>query len=375
MLVFQLATGLIWFFVVVRFLVPLAWGAGPTLLMSLLLLAASQHHFLVRRWRKAQAAPEVPRPAGVLVNVLFGLLLLLAVFQAALDLLLLAVWLGGFSLTPPSAIRYGGGALALSLALLGVYQATRLPRVREIEIAIADLPIEFDGYRLLQLTDLHLSRLFPRSWAQGVVARANKQRADLIVLTGDLIDGSLAARNDDVEPLADLKAHDGVFVAVGNHEYYFGYEGWVHRYQQLGMVPLTNRHTLLERGGVHLVLAGVTDSAAGRFQLPRPDLREALAGAPPGAPVVLLAHQPRLASQAAQAGVALQLAGHTHGGMVLGLDRLVARFNHGYVSGLYRVEKMQLYVSNGTALWNGFALRLGVPPELTVITLRVAPGG
>lgn len=136
------------------------------------------------------------------------------------------------------------------------------------------------------------------------------------------------------------------------------------------MQRLCNSHALLSRGASHLVLAGLTDSASARFSLPRPDLRQALHGIPGDAPIILLAHQPKEASAAAKAGVALQLSGHTHGGMILGLDRLVARFNKGFVSGLYRVGEMQLYVTNGTALWNGFALRIGVPSELTVITLR-----
>jgi predicted MPP superfamily phosphohydrolase len=370
MLIFQLTTGLLWLFVVVRFLLPLRLAPGPTAVAALLLLLASQHHFLIRRLRGAAFAAEMPRPLGMLLNALFGTLLLLAVFQAALDLLTLAGFLlGGSLLAPPLGLRYLLGGAAVLLGMAGVWQATRVPGVKQVEIALPGLDPAFDGYRLLQLTDLHLSRMFPRSWAEGVVARANAQQADLIVLTGDLVDGSLAVREQDVAPLAGLRARDGVFLAPGNHEYYFGYEGWLGRYQQLGLQPLPNRHVLLQRGAGTLVLAGVTDSAANRFQLPPPDLGQALAGAPE-VPVVLLAHQPKVAEQAAQAGVSLQLSGHTHGGMVLGLHRLVARFNRGFVSGLYRVGGMQLYVSNGTALWNGFALRLGVPPEMTVITLR-----
>jgi predicted MPP superfamily phosphohydrolase len=104
--------------------------------------------------------------------------------------------------------------------------------------------------------------------------------------------------------------------------------------------------------------------------MPNPDLAAALRDAPAEAPVILLDHQPRMAAETAKRGIALQLSGHTHGGMVLGLDRLVARANGGFVSGHYHVGGMQLYVNNGTALWPGFALRLGRPSELTVFTLR-----
>src|SRR5690606_33040934 len=132
---------------------------------------------------------------------------------------------------PAPIVRYVLGAGALLLAVAGVQQATRVPGVKQVEVVLPGLDPAFDGYRLVQLTDLHLSRMFPRSWAQGVVARANAQQADLIVLTGDLVDGSLAAREHDVAPLGDLRSVDGVFVIPGNHEYYFGYEGWLGHYQ------------------------------------------------------------------------------------------------------------------------------------------------
>jgi predicted MPP superfamily phosphohydrolase len=369
--VFHLLSLLLWLFVVLRFLIPLSWNPAATLFFALVMLVGSQHHYLSRRLFGSTFSPEMPRPLGIVANVLFGTLLLIATFQAALDILVLvSSLLTGSELAPPILARYLVGISALALSMLGVSQAVRVPPVKELEIGIPNLPAQFDGYRMIQLTDLHLSRLFSAPWAKEVVARANLQDVDLIVVTGDLMDGTLEARKDDVEPLGTLQAKDGVFVIPGNHEYYFGYEGWMSKYQQLGMTRLANSHVLLSRGSSTVVLAGITDSASGRFGLPKPDVRRALMGAPSGAPVILLAHQPKGAPEAAEAGVALQLSGHTHGGMVLGLDRLVARFNNGFVSGFYDVGGMQLYVNNGTALWNGFALRIGVPSELTVITLR-----
>lgn len=141
----------------------------------------------------------------------------------------------------------------------------------------------------------------------------------------------------------------------------------------MGLNILANAHTVLRRDGGALILAGVTDRSAPASGHPGPDLDAALAGAPGNAPIVLLDHQPGDAARAAARGVALQLSGHTHGGMIVGLDRLVARGNNGFVSGAYRVGGMVLYVNNGTGLWPGFALRLGRPSELTRITLRRAP--
>jgi predicted MPP superfamily phosphohydrolase len=140
----------------------------------------------------------------------------------------------------------------------------------------------------------------------------------------------------------------------------------------LGLLSLENRHIVLDRNGSKLVLAGITDRASRRTGHPVRDLAAVLEGAPEGVIVILLDHQPSDAWHAAKLGVALQLSGHTHGGLILGIDRLAARANAGYVSGRYDVDGMTLYVNNGTALWPGFALRLGRPSELTRITLRQA---
>ncbi|WP_414058411.1 metallophosphoesterase [Pseudomonas sp. HR96] len=276
----------------------------------------------------------------------------------------------------PASLRYGLAGLALVLAGIGVQQAARVPPVKDIEVRIRDLPEQFEGYTLLQLTDMHISRLFDEAWARTLVQRSNALGVDLILITGDLIDGPLSARVRDVAPLRELHAADGVYVIPGNHEYFFDNEQWMRHFVTLGMRRLDNSHALVERAGAQLVIAGVTDLSAPRAGLPGPDLHKALAGVPAGAPIILLDHQPRNARQAAAQGVALQLSGHTHGGMIRPLAPIIARANEGFVAGFYRVGGMQLYVNNGTALWPGFALRLGVPSELTRITLRraVEPG-
>lgn len=262
--------------------------------------------------------------------------------------------------------------MAAISAAIGVHQAMRIPPLKDIEVGIRGLPRQFDGYTILQLTDLHISRLFPVSWARTVVERSNKLGVDLIAITGDLIDGTLDARRNDIEPLRDLKAADGVYVISGNHEYIFGYSMWMAHFAALGLLSLENRHIVLDRDGSKLVFAGITDRASRGIEHPARDLAAVLEGAPKGVPVILLDHQPSDARHAANLGVALQLSGHTHGGLILGIDRLAARANAGFVSGRYDVDGMTLYVNNGTALWPGFALRLGRPSELTRITLRQA---
>jgi predicted MPP superfamily phosphohydrolase len=369
----QLIFGLAYLLILTRFVWPLQLPLSIKILVAALALVALQFH----RWSKLSSgsvfSPEFPRPVVVLFNWAFGAIVLLALLQLALDVgLLVGLPIHGGIVSAPDGVRYGLAAVATVAAAVGVHQAMRIPPLKDIEVGIHGLPRQFDGYTILQLTDLHISRLFPASWARAVVERSNKLGVDLIAITGDLIDGTLDARRADIEPLRDLKATDGVYVISGNHEYIFGYSTWMAHFAELGLLSLENRYIVLDRGGSKLVLAGITDRASRRRGHTVRDLAAVLEGAPKGAPVILLDHQPSDARNAAKLGVALQLSGHTHGGLILGIDQLAARANAGYVSGRYDVDGMTLYVNNGTALWPGFALRLGRPSELTRITLRQA---
>nr|WP_228748168.1 metallophosphoesterase [Bradyrhizobium sp. BR 10289] len=359
--------------ILTRFLWPIDLPLWVKIAAAVLVLVALQFH----RWSKLSSgslfSPEFPRPVVALFNWAFGAIVLLALLLLALDAgLLLAIPFKGGIVSAPDEVRYALAALAAVLAAIGVQQAMRIPPLKDVEIGIHGLPPQFDGYAILQLTDLHISRLFPASWARTVVARSNKLGVDLIAITGDLIDGTLDARRADIEPLRDLKATDGVYVISGNHEYIFGYDGWMAHFAALGLLSLENRHVVLDRNGGKLVIAGITDRAGRHRGHQVRDLPAVLDAAPKGAPVILLDHQPSDARHAAKLGVALQLSGHTHGGLIVGVDRLAAPANAGYVSGRYDVGGMTLYVNNGTALWPGFALRLGRPSELTRITLRQA---
>ncbi len=367
----HLIFGLPALYVVARVIWPLPLPLALKLGAALALLAASQFHLWSRLSSGSVFAPEFPRALVILFNGALGATVLLAYMQLALDLVAWASRVlpgGGWSVS--TAWRCAAALVALPVAVIAVGQAVRVPPPKDVVVAIPGLPPGFDGYTILHLTDLHISRLFPAAWARAVVERANALGTDLIVVTGDFIDGSVSARRDDVAPLRALRAPDGVWAVPGNHEYFFDYDAWMAHIAGLGIRIFANTHTVLTRQGDALVLAGVTDRSAPNTGHPGPDLDAALAGAPAGAPIVLLDHQPADAMRAAERGVGLQLSGHTHGGMIRGLDRLVARLNGGFVSGVYRVGAMTLYVSNGTGLWPGFALRLGHPSELTRITLR-----
>ncbi|MCQ9156808.1 metallophosphoesterase [Acidomonas methanolica] len=363
--------GLLLSIVILNWLWPLPLPITVKLLVSVFVIVASQYQFWSRLSSGSVFAPEFPRPLIILVNWAIGTILFLTLLQLALDLGALIVALVAWQpIRIGTDARVAVGGLAGLLAAIGVANALRVPLVRDVTVAIRGLSPQFDGYRLLQLSDLHITRLFSARWVARVVERANAASADLIVVTGDFIDGSVEMRRADVAPLAALHAPDGLLAAPGNHEYFFDYAAWMRHLSVLGFDMLENHHKVITRETAHLVIAGVTDRSAFRYGEMEPDIDIALAGAPTHAPVVLLDHQPGDARTAAVRGVALQLSGHTHGGMIRGLDRLVARGNNGFVSGRYQVGGMTLYVSNGTGLWPGFALRLGVPAEITRFHLR-----
>ena len=260
--------------------------------------------------------------------------------------------------------------LSLVLTCWGTWEAVRVPDVKHRDAVIAGLAPEFEGTKVAVLVDLHASALNRRPLFEAIVDRTMAEKPDLILMPGDFVDGRVQKRAHDLEPLSRLSAPLGVFASSGNHEYYSGYDTWVTQLKQFGLTWLENEHRVLERGAGKLVVAGVPDQQGGRFGLAAPDPQKALAGAPAGVPVILLAHRPEAAKENARTGVALQVSGHTHGGMMPGLNLLVARFNKGYVRGWYDVDGMKLFNSPGTSLWNGFPLRLFDPAEITIITLR-----
>ncbi|MDG6094302.1 metallophosphoesterase [Acetobacter sp. AN02] len=353
-------------FLILDWLLPLSFPMAVALPAAVVMLAASQYYFWSRLSSGSMLNPELPRLLIIFFNWALGWIFTLTLLQICLDIAVLPVALAEWRpVFIPSVLREAAGLLAGLIAAVSVRSAIRVPPVRDVSITIPGLDLAFDGYRLIQLTDLHLSRLFTASWARKVVERTNAAGADLIVITGDFIDGPVSARAEAVAPLKNLTAPDGVLAIPGNHEYLSGYGSWIQHLSGLGLHLLLNAHETITRGEARLVIAGVTDLSAARHHEAPPDLAAALAGRPDNAAVVLLDHQPRNARAAPAYGVALQLSGHTHGGMVRGLDRIVARANNGFVSGRYSIGDMTLYVSNGTGLWPGFALRLGVPSEIT----------
>ena len=257
------------------------------------------------------------------------------------------------------------------LIVYGIYSARRRPRVVTVEIPIADLPADLEGFRIAQISDLHVGPTIKRDFVQRTVNQVNGLSADMIVFTGDLADGSVSALRNEVAPLAGLSAPHGVYFVTGNHEYYSGAETWIAEVRRLGLEVLLNEHRLLQKGRARLLVAGVTDYNAGDIiRSHHTNPAAAFANAPASEVKILLAHQPRSIFAAAKLGVDLQISGHTHGGQFFP-GNLMVRMQQPYVAGLYRHEKTWLYISRGTGYW-GPPIRLGAPPEITVITLKSA---
>ncbi|MCQ4314232.1 metallophosphoesterase [Pseudomonas stutzeri] len=304
--------------------------------------------------------------SGLLAMGIFSSLAVLSLVRAfVLTLASLLGWeSAGF--TQGSALSVIAAVLAVTL--FGVLNARRTARVIERDIAMRNLPVALDGFSVVQLSDIHVGPTIKQGYIDAIVKRVNELSPDLIVITGDLVDGSVADLADDIAPLAQLRARHGVYVVTGNHEYYSGADSWIAEFERLDMRVLLNRHELLEHAGAQLVLAGIADYSAELF---RPNHKSdpvaAFAGAPVDVPRILLAHQPRSAKAALEVGCDLQLSGHTHGGQFWPWMHFV-RWQQPWVAGLQRVGEMQIYISRGTGYW-GPPLRFGAPSEITRIRL------
>jgi predicted MPP superfamily phosphohydrolase len=246
-----------------------------------------------------------------------------------------------------------------------------------VEVPLPRLPRGLDGFTIVQLTDLHVGVTIDHEFVRRVVERANALKPDLIALTGDLVDGTVANLRADAAPLADLRAPHGVFAVTGNHEYYSGADEWIAELSRHGIRYLRNQRVAIGRAGASdgdggpdgFDLAGIDDHSAHRWRGHGADLDAALAGRDPSRALVLLAHQPRQVRVACERDVDLQLSGHTHGGQVWPWHYIVKVQQGGLLAGLYREKQTALYVSRGCGYF-GPPVRVGAPLEITRVVLR-----
>jgi predicted MPP superfamily phosphohydrolase len=350
------------------------WASGALIVLA----ACLPLPFLVMR----RLSPEWGRLVAWPAFIWMGLMFLLFTLLVATDLVRLAAVLGsraglGAALDPARRTllaRGLGGLAALGAGVIGVVairQALRALTVTEVDVRLPRLPAASDGTTIVQLSDMHVGATIGRAFVEEVVRRTNALRPDVVAITGDLVDGTVANLWEAVSPLAGLRARHGVFFVTGNHEYYSGVEQWMAALPRLNIKVLDNERVAIGPDGGGFDLAGVHDHAGQRMpDGPRADMARALGGRDPARACVLLAHQPKAIEEAARLGVGLQLSGHTHGGQIWPFSYLV-RLAQPYLAGLHRHGDTFIYVNAGTGYW-GPPMRLGTRAEITRITLRAA---
>jgi len=376
--------------------------AAVLLAVSLVLtLVAGVHYYVAQRLVLDPALPEPLRSLGLGLVALLGASLVLfplaertlrlswlrwlawppmvwlGVLFFTLNLLLLSdavLWLMGAAASPEQTL--GGlrlrafAVIGLTALATGVAMRSALagPELRRVEVELERWPRGLDGFRIVQLSDVHIGPLLDRRFAAEVVERVARVAPDLVVITGDLVDGSVEHLGEEVAPFAGLNAPHGVWFVTGNHDHYSGADPWVARVAELGIEPLRNRRVRIGEGEASFDLAGVDDHRGDWVHGSPEDMEAALSGRDAERAVVLLAHDPSAFPRAVARDVDLQLSGHTHGGQIWPFRHLV-RLVVPFVEGLHRRGRSQLYVSRGTGFW-GPPLRLFAPAEITEITLR-----
>lgn len=326
-----------------------------------------------------------PDPMGIIAQVWMGFFSSFLVLTVLRDGALLLDWalmlmLRTRPLVPANLSAWVVLTAAALATAVGFVNARRTAGVVRVDVPIEGLSQLLQGFTIAQVSDLHVGPTIRQAYMQRMVAAVNALKADAIAITGDMVDGSVKDLAPHMAPLRGLSARHGVYVATGNHEYYAGALPWIAHLESLGLRVLINEHVVLrvgvgagqtdeEDGARSVVLAGVTDFDAIHF-VPehRTDPFKAIEGAPSHAGVrVLLAHQPRSAKEAEEAGFDLQLSGHTHGGQIWPWGHLVV-LQQPFTAGLHRLRTMWVYVSRGTGYW-GPPTRLGAPSEITLVRL------
>lgn len=271
------------------------------------------------------------------------------------------------------SLHYQSAQVVLVLAVLatvvGFINARRVPAVTHIDIPLKNLPKGLQGFTIAQICDIHIGPTIKGEYLARIVEKVNTLRPQVVAITGDLVDGSVAQLAQQVVSLKNIRADCGSYFVTGNHEYYSGANEWVKYIDKLGIRVLINEHEIITHNNAQLIIAGITDYAAGHI-IPShaSDPHAALAGCERLAiPKIMLAHQPRSAEDVAAAGADLQLSGHTHGGQFWPWNFFVP-LQQPYTVGLHKLNNLWIYVNRGTGYW-GPPKRLGGRSEITCIRL------
>ncbi len=307
--------------------------------------------------------------SGMLAMGLFSSLFVLTVLRDAALLTsaaLITLWPGAWDLNGVGqATAWAVLAAAATATVLGAWNARRTAAVVRVDVPVTGLPDALHGFTIAQISDIHVGPTIRGGYLQAIVDRVNRLEADMVAVTGDLVDGSVAELAGHVAPLAGLRSRHGTFFVTGNHEYYSGAKAWIAELRRLDVRVLLNEHVVLRHDGDEVVVAGITDHSAHHFDVShRSDPQASVLGAPMDAALrLLLAHQPRSALAAVGLGFHLQLSGHTHGGQFWPWN-LFVRLQQPFTAGLHRLPDLWIYTSRGTGYW-GPPKRFGAPSEIT----------
>lgn len=363
----------------------IAWRLLPALALpphgfalALLLLLASAvltpAPLLIRLRHLSERASDTLAWTGYLaMGVFSGLLVLTFARDVVLMLAMILQWLRPGSIDIDVLHRESAVAvivLTAFVSLVGFWNARRLAKVVDVDLPIAGLPPALSGFTIVQLSDIHVGPTIKHGYLDAIVRRVNSLDADLVALTGDIVDGHIDRLRRHVAPLSELRSRHGSYYVTGNHEYYHGVDAWLHEGRRLGLRVLLNENEVLEHDGERLLVGGVTDYNGHQFgDAHRSDPLAAASSSDTVALKLLLAHQPRSAKAAADAGFDVQLSGHTHGGQFWPWNLFVP-MQQPFVAGLHRLKNLWVYTSRGTGYW-GPPLRFGAPSEIT--RLRLVP--
>jgi predicted MPP superfamily phosphohydrolase len=348
-----------------------SWGApwGRVLGVALVVLLALVPLTFVgmRTFPRALNAP-LAWVAYVWMGLLLYLFLLTVLSDAARAMAAVA---GALPVDPERrrwlarAVATAVGAVAGVLGIAGAATVARGFEIKRVQVPLARLPKSASGYRIVQISDVHVGPTIGRDFVEQIVRESNALAPDLVVITGDLVDGSVDQLGHLVEPLRELRSSDGVYFVTGNHEYYSGADSWIAFLRTLGVRVLRNERVPIKDA---FDLAGVDDLSAGRMLAGHgQDIPAALSGRDPSRAVVLLAHQPKAVRDARRADVDLLLSGHVHGGQLVPFNWLVL-LDQPFVAGLHKVDGTWVYVNSGTGYW-GPPMRVGSRAELTHLEL------
>lgn len=292
-----------------------------------------------------------------LIYTAMGLATFLTVFTVLRDLIYLS-----FGVLYPA---YFVLILTLVSLILGFINASIGPRIKNVNVPVINLPTNLIGFKIAQISDLHVGATIRRPYVENVVRKVNSLGSDIVVLTGDIGDGHVQHYRNDIAPMGKLKSRYGSFFTPGNHEYYWNVNEWLGVMNNLGIINLVNRGKVIHHQSATVLIAGIPDPVS-RIHPDLIGIQDSESGEKADYRI-LLSHRPGIAFEASKSGFDLQLSGHTHGGQFFPWT-IVVKMVHKISRGLHRVGDMWIYVNPGTGSW-GPLLRLGTTPEITLLTL------